>query len=168
MILLSAFLLLLLSIPDYMFQRWQYRESLKMSMEEVKRERKELDGDPLIKSRLRRRMHEIMTRDMLRNVPKADVVVTNPTHLAVALEYHRENMAAPYVTAKGEDQTALMIRRIAERNGVPIMENKPLARGLYQTTRAGDMVPVEYWEVVARILSKVMHINEERRKARQA
>ena len=168
MLIISALLLLFLSIPDYMFQRWQYRESLKMSVEEVKRERKELDGDPLIKSRLRRRMQEIMTRDMLRNVPKADVVITNPTHLAIALEYHRENMAAPQITAKGEDQTALMIRRIAERNGVPIMENKPLARALYQETRVGDMVPIAYWEIVAQILSKVMHINEERRKTQQA
>jgi flagellar biosynthetic protein FlhB len=167
MIIISALLLLLLSIPDYMFQRWQYRESLKMSVEEVKRERKELDGDPLIKSRLRRRMQEIMTRDMLRRVPEADVVITNPTHLAIALEYHRENMAAPQVTAKGEDQTAAMIRRIAEQNGVPIMENKPLARALYQETRVGDTVPAAYWEVVARILSKVMDINEKRRKARQ-
>ncbi|MDR0567647.1 MAG: flagellar biosynthesis protein FlhB [Spirochaetaceae bacterium] len=167
MIIISALLLLLLSIPDYMFQRWQYRESLKMSVEEVKRERKELDGDPLIKSRLRRRMQEIMTRDMLRRVPEADVVITNPTHLAIALEYHRENMAAPQVTAKGEDQTAAMIRRIAEQNGVPVMENKPLARALYQETRVGDIVPVAYWEVVARILSRVMDVNEKRRKERQ-
>ncbi|MDR0562950.1 MAG: flagellar biosynthesis protein FlhB [Spirochaetaceae bacterium] len=167
MIIITALLLLVLSIPDYMFQRWQYRESLKMSVEEVKRERKELDGDPLIKSRLRRRMQEIMTRDMLRNVPKADVVITNPTHLAIALEYHRENMSAPQVTAKGEDQTAFMIRRIAEQNGVPIMENKPLARALYQETRVGDIVPVAYWEVVAQILSKVMGINENRRRTQQ-
>jgi flagellar biosynthetic protein FlhB len=166
-LIISALLLLLLSIPDYMFQRWQYRESLKMSVEEVKKERKELDGDPLIKSRLRQRMHEIMTRDMLRNVPKADVVITNPTHLAIALEYHRENMTAPQVTAKGEDQTAFIIRRIAEQNGVPIMENKPLARALYQETKVGDMIPAAYWEVVAQILSKVMRINEERRRSQQ-
>ncbi|MDR2534696.1 MAG: flagellar biosynthesis protein FlhB [Treponema sp.] len=164
MIIISALLLLFLSIPDYMFQRWQYRESLKMSVEEVKRERKELEGDPLIKSRLRRRMQEIMTRNVARIVPNADVVITNPTHLAIALEYHRENMAAPQVTAKGEDQTAFMIRRIAEQNGVPIIENKPLARALYKETQVGDMVPEAYWQIVALILGKVMHINEERRK----
>jgi flagellar biosynthetic protein FlhB len=163
MIIITSILLLLLSIPDYMFQRWQHRQSLKMSMQEVKQERKDLDGDPLVKSRLRKRMHEIMTRDMLKTVPKADVVITNPTHFAVALEYHKENMAAPQVTARGEDREALMIRRIAEQNDVPIIENKPLARALYKETRVGDFVPVAYWQVVAQILSKVMSINEERR-----
>ncbi|MDR3333797.1 MAG: flagellar biosynthesis protein FlhB [Treponema sp.] len=165
MLIMSALLLLLLSIPDYMFQRWQYRESLKMTKQEVKEERKMYEGDPYVKSRLRSRMRELMTQNMAVNVPKADVVITNPTHFAVALEYNRENMAAPQVTAKGEDEMAFRIRRLAQDNNVPIVENKPLARALYAETEVGDMIPEAYWEVVALVLSKVMHINEERRNA---
>jgi flagellar biosynthetic protein FlhB len=165
MLIMSALLLLLLSIPDYMFQRWQYRESLKMTKQEVKEERKMYEGDPYVKSRLRSRMRELMTQNMAVNVPKADVVITNPTHFAVALEYNRENMAAPQVTAKGEDEMAFRIRRIAQDNNVPIVENKPLARALYAETEVGDMIPEAYWEVVALVLSKVMHINEKHRNA---
>ena len=166
MIILTSLLLLILSIPDYMFQRWQYRQSLKMSMQEVKQERKDLDGDPLVKSRLRRRMNEIMSRDMLRNVPEADVVIVNPTHFAVALLYDPEKMPGPQVIARGEDQTALMIRRIAEQNGVPVVENKPVARALYDATRLGEIVPDEFFEVLAPIFISVMKVNEERRKAK--
>jgi flagellar biosynthetic protein FlhB len=165
MLIISALLLLILSIPDYMFQRWQYRESLKMTKEEVKEERKMYEGDPLIRSRLRNRMREIMTRDMLKNVPKADVVITNPTHYAIALEYHFEKTDAPQVTAKGEDEIAFRIRRVAEQNGVPLVENKPLARNLYRETEVGDLVPLKYWEAVGKILIRVMDINEKRRVA---
>ncbi|MHB9291640.1 putative flagellar biosynthesis protein FlhB [Hollandina sp. SP2] len=165
MLIISALLLLLLSIPDYMFQRWQYRESLKMTKQEVKEEHKMYEGDPLIKSRLRSRMREILSQNMAINVPKADVVIINPTHVAVALEYNRTNMAAPQVTAKGEDEMAFRIRRIAQDHGVPLVENKPLARALYAETKVGDMVPEAYWEIVAVVLSKVMKINEERRRS---
>jgi flagellar biosynthetic protein FlhB len=163
MLIISALLLLLLSIPDYMFQRWQYRESLKMTKEEVKEERRMYEGDPYVRSRLRSRMREIMTRDMLQRVPQADVVITNPTHFAVALEY-RQSMAAPQVTAKGEDEIAFRIRRVAEQHGVPMVENKPLARALYANTEVGEPIPEAYWKLVAEILSKVWAINEERRK----
>jgi flagellar biosynthetic protein FlhB len=165
MLIISALLLMLLSIPDFMFQRWRYRESLKMSREEVKEERKMYEGDPQIKSRLRQRMQEIMSRNMIANVPKADVVITNPTHYAVALEYHAETMSAPRVTAKGADEMAFRIRRIADEAGVPRVENRPLARALYTETEVGDEVPLAYWSVVATILSKVMKINEKRRRA---
>ncbi|MDR0630387.1 MAG: flagellar biosynthesis protein FlhB [Treponema sp.] len=167
LLIIAALLLLLLAIPDYMFQRWQYRESLKMTKQEVKEEHKMYEGDPLIKSRLRSRMREILSQNMAINVPKADVVITNPTHVAVALEYNRTNMAAPQVTAKGEDEMALRIRRIAQDHGVPLVENKPLARALYAETKVGDMVPEAYWEIVAVVLSKVMKINEERRRAQR-
>ena len=163
MIIITAFILLLLAIPDYLFQRWQYRESLKMSVQEVKQERKDLDGDPLVKSRLRRRMHEIMSQQMLRNVPNADLVIANPTHFAIALEY-RKGMEAPQVTAKGEDSVALMIKDIAKENGVPIIENKPLARELYKEINVGDFVPPKYWEAIAIIYGSVDKINKERRK----
>ncbi|MDR1956125.1 MAG: flagellar biosynthesis protein FlhB [Treponema sp.] len=168
LLIISALLLLLLAIPDYLFQRWQYRESLKMTKQEVKEEHKMYEGDPLVKSRLRSRMREILSQNMAINVPKADVVITNPTHLAVALEYNRTNMAAPQVTAKGEDEMAFRIRRIAQDNGVPLVENKPLARALYAETKVGDMIPEAYWEIVAMVLSKVMKLNEERRRAERA
>jgi flagellar biosynthetic protein FlhB len=165
MLILSALLLLLLSIPDYMFQRWRYRESLKMSREEVKEERKMYEGDPYTRSRIRARMRELMTQNIAVNVPKADVVITNPTHFAVALEYRIGSMPAPMVSAKGEDEVAFRIRRIARDNGVPIVENKPLARALYGEAEVGETIPDRYWQIVATILSRVMHINEERRRA---
>jgi flagellar biosynthetic protein FlhB len=166
MLIISALLLLLLSIPDYMFQRWRYRESLKMSREEVKEERKMYEGDPYVRSRIRARMRELMTQNMAVNVPKADVVITNPTHFAVALEYQIGSLA-PQVTAKGEDELALRIRRIARDNGVPIVENRPLARALYADTEIGQIIPEAYWQVVALILSRVARINEKRRGAAQ-
>jgi flagellar biosynthetic protein FlhB len=162
--IITALLLMVLSIPDYMFQRWQYRESLKMSKEEVKEERKMYEGDPQIKARLKARMREILRANMAINVPKADVVITNPTHFAIALEYSRETMTAPQVTAKGEDAMALRIRQIAQEAGVPLVENKPLARALYAETEVGDTIPEKYWELVAVILSKVVKLNEERRR----
>jgi flagellar biosynthetic protein FlhB len=164
MLILSALFLLLLSIPDYMFQRWQHRESLKMSRKEVEEERKMYEGDPYVKARLRRRMRQILTKNMAINVAKADVVITNPTHFAVALEYRMGEGGAPVVTAKGEDEMAFRIRRIALDNGVPIMENKPLAQALYADTEVGDEVPEQYWEAVILVLKKVWAINEERRK----
>jgi flagellar biosynthetic protein FlhB len=167
LLIISALLMLLLSVPDYLFQRWRYREDLRMSREEVKEERRQYEGDPYVRSRIRARMRQMMTRNMAVNVSKADVVITNPTHFAVALEY-RPAMRAPQVTARGEDEVALLIRRIARDNGVPLVENRPLARALYAETEVGDFVPVAYWQVVAAILGKVMGINEERRREEAA
>ncbi|MDR2194769.1 MAG: flagellar biosynthesis protein FlhB [Treponema sp.] len=164
LLIISALFLLFLSIPDYMFQRWQYRESLKMSKKEVEEERKMYEGDPYVKARLRRRMRQILSKNMAINVAKADVVITNPTHVAVALEYHIGEGGAPIVTAKGEDEMAFRIRRIALDNEVPIVENKPLARALYADTKIGDEVPEQYWQAVILVLQKVWAINEERRK----
>ncbi|MDR0411298.1 MAG: flagellar biosynthesis protein FlhB [Treponema sp.] len=166
MLIIVALLLSALAIPDYMFQRWQYRESLKMSRKEVEEERKREEGDPMVRARLRRRMRQILTKNMAVNTAKADVVITNPTHFAVALEYHMGEGAAPIVTAKGEDEMAFRIRRIALDNGVPIVENKPLARELYMKTEVGDEVPEAYWNAVVLILRKVWAINEERRRNR--
>jgi flagellar biosynthetic protein FlhB len=147
--------MLVLSIPDYMFQRRQHRESLKMSRQELKEERRMYEGDPLIKSRLRERMRDLLVRNMMRAVPKADVVITNPTHYSVAIEYDRMVMEAPTVTAKGVDAIALKIREIAEENDVPLVENKPLARTLYQEVEIGDAIPEKYYEVMAIILAEV-------------
>jgi flagellar biosynthetic protein FlhB len=166
MLIICAVLLLVLSIPDIIFQRWRYKESLKMSLQEVKEERKMYEGDPQIRSRIRQRLREIMSQNMAANVPKADVVITNPTHFAVALEYNRDSMQAPQVIAMGEDEIAFRIRRVAQQNGVPIQEDKPLARALYAEVKIGDYIPVQYWSVVALILRRVMKINEERRRRR--
>ena len=150
-----AVALLALSVPDYLFQRRQYMESLKMSKQEVKEERKMQEGDPLVKSRIRERMREILARNMAANVPKADVVIANPTHFAVALEWDREKMAAPLVTAKGADELALRIRRIAQEAGVPVVENKPLARALYADVEIGDAIPEKYYQAIAAVLAHV-------------
>ena len=155
----SAIALLLLSIPDYMFQRFQHRQSLRMSRQEVKEERRMSEGDPLVRSRLRERMRELLTRNMMRSVPNADVVVTNPTHYAVAMEWNRRTMDAPTVTAKGMDNIALKIREIAEESNVPCIENKPLARALYAEVEIGDIIPEKYYEVMALVLAQVYKMN---------
>ncbi|MDR1249123.1 MAG: flagellar biosynthesis protein FlhB [Treponema sp.] len=162
MLLISAVLLLLLAIPDMLFQRWQYRESLKMSKQEVKEERKMYEGDPLIKSRLRQRMRELLSRNIAVTVPQADVVIANPTHFAVALEY-KPGMEGPMASAKGEDEVALRIRRIAVANGVPVVENKPLARALYADAVVGELIPEAYYRAVADVLAHVYRLNEKRR-----
>ncbi|GHT73131.1 flagellar biosynthesis protein FlhB [Spirochaetia bacterium] len=163
MLIICAVLLLVLSIPDILFQRWRHKESLKMSLQEVKEERKMYEGDPRIRQRIRQRMQEIMSRNMIANVPKADVVITNPTHFAVALEYNRDSMQAPQVTAKGQDEMAQRIKAIARENEVPIVENRPLARALYAETEVGDTVPLQYYEAVAAILSHVYNMDNRAR-----
>ncbi len=149
----------LLSIPiagvDYLFRRWEYEENLKMSKQEVKEERKQQEGHPLIKSAIRRRQREIAMKRMMAEVPKADVVITNPTHYAVALKYERGKMHAPKVVAKGVDNVALRIREIAVENGVPIEENPELARALYESCDVGDYIPEELYRAVARILARI-------------
>jgi flagellar biosynthesis protein FlhB len=155
-----AIVLLVLSLPDYLFQRWQHLESLKMSRQEIKEERKQYEGDPLIRSRLRERMREIMNRNMLAAVPRADVVITNPTHYSVALGWERESMAAPTVVAKGVDAVALKIREIASGAGVPLVENRPLARALYADVDIGEAIPEKYYEVMARILAEVYRLSQ--------
>jgi flagellar biosynthetic protein FlhB len=155
----ASLAMLVLSIFDYYFQRRQHLESLKMSRQEIKEERKMYEGDPLIKSRLRERMREILTRNMMRAVPKADVVITNPTHYAVALEYRRVEMEAPVVTAKGADNIALKIRELAEESSVPVVENRPLARALYDEVEIGEAIPEKFYEVLATILAEVYKLS---------
>ena len=151
----SSLAMLVVAIPDYMFQRRQHREALKMSRQELKEERRMYEGDPLIKNRLRERMRDLLTRNMMRAVPKADVVITNPTHYSIAIEYDRVVMEAPTVTAKGVDAIALKIREVAKENDVPLVENRPLARTLYQEVEIGDAIPEKYYEVMAIILAEV-------------
>ena len=164
LLLTAGILFLVISIPDYVFQRKQFMESLKMSKQEVKEEYKQLEGDPLVKSRLRQRMHEILSQNMAVNVPKADVVITNPTHYAIAMQWDRETMRAPMLTAKGADQLALRIKAIARENDVPIVENKPLARALYAEVEIGDIIPDEYYQALAVILARVYALDSRKSK----
>ncbi|MDC7220147.1 MAG: flagellar biosynthesis protein FlhB [Spirochaetales bacterium] len=150
---------LALAIPDMLYQQWQHKESLKMSKHEVKEEYKEMEGDPQVKAKLRQRMQEIRQAGMMQKVPDANVVITNPTHFAVALEYKQESMIAPVVVAKGQDNVAQRIKEIATENHVPIVENKPLARALFASVEIGDPVPEEYWRLVADILSTLMEVD---------
>jgi flagellar biosynthetic protein FlhB len=167
LIIICAILLLLLSIPDILFQRWRFREKNKMSRQEMKEEMKMYEGDPQIRGRIRSRFRELLKQNIAEAVPRADVVITNPTHYAVALEYHQETMPdGPMVTAKGADEAAARIRKLARENGVPMVENKLLARNLYDKVEVGDYIPQAYFMVVATILRKVMHINELRRKTK--
>ncbi len=155
----TAVLLLAFALPDYFFQRHQHRESLKMSKHEIMEEFKETEGDPLIKNRLRQRMQEVLSSSMARQVPEADVVITNPTHFAVALKWDNQTMHAPTVTAKGQDNLALRIKDIARLSDVPMIENRPLARALYDNVELGDEVPEEYWDIVSIVLAEIYRLN---------
>ena len=158
-LLQTAVLLVVFALFDYQFQRYRHRESLRMTRQETKEERKQQDGDPLVRSRLRQRMQAVLTSNMIRNVPQADVVITNPTHYAVALEYNSLRMNAPTVIAKGSDLVAQRIREVAYGNEVPIIENKPLARGLYNEVEIGDTIPEKFYEVVVTILAEIYKLN---------
>jgi len=154
-IIWSSVLLLLLSIPDYYFQKSEFMESLKMTKEEIKQELKETIGDPHVKSRLREMQREILMRNMVTEVPKADVVVTNPTHYAVALQYENETMEAPSVIAKGADSIALRIRNIAKENDITIIENRPLAQEMYNRLNVGDFVPEDLFYAVSLVYAEL-------------
>jgi flagellar biosynthetic protein FlhB len=162
LLLSTAIVLLFLSLFDYLFQRNQHREQLKMTKQEVKEERKQYEGDPQIRSRLRQRMQELMSRNLVQNVQTADVVVTNPTHFAVALAYDADRMNAPTVTAKGQDQIAHRMRTIADESDVPIIENKPLARALFAEVEIGEEVPERFYEAIAIVLREVYRMTGKR------
>ncbi len=154
-ILWSAAVMLVLAIPDYFFQKREFIESLKMTKEELKEELKETVGDPHIRARLREMQRDIVMKNMIREVPKADVVVTNPTHFSVALRYDRNTMPAPTVIAKGEDNMALRIRQIARENDIPIMENRPLAQEMYRRLDVGDIVPEDLFYAVSLVYAEL-------------
>jgi len=164
MLIIASLLMLILAIPDYMFQRWRFRERNKMTRYEIKEELKTYEADPQMQSRIRSRFRDLLRQNLSVAVPKADVVITNPTHLAVALQYDQKSMPGPMVVAIGADEMAARIRAIAQEYDVPLVENKPLAWNLYNDTNVGDIIPVKYWNMVAMILSKVWYLNEERRR----
>jgi flagellar biosynthetic protein FlhB len=166
LLIVTAVLLLVLSVPDYLFQRYQFMQQMKMSRLEVQEERKMDEGDPLVKNRIRARMRQLMSQNLREAVPRADVIITNPTHFACAVVYEQGKMEGPMLLAKGEDEMAQQIRRLAAENSVPIVENKPLARAIYAQVEVGDIIPILYWEAIAAILTKVMEINNARRRVR--
>jgi flagellar biosynthetic protein FlhB len=129
-----------------------------MTKQEVKEEYKQHEGDPMIRSRIRSIQMHMARRRMMKEVPKADVVITNPTHLAVALKYERGKMVAPVVLAKGAGHLAEKIREIARAGGIPIVEDKPLAQALYKTVEIGDVIPEEWYKAVAEILAYVYRL----------
>ena len=151
----SAFVLLILSFPDYMFQKRQHKKQLKMSKQEIKEEMKQLEGDPKIKNILMERMRELLSQNISKNVPLSDVVITNPTHYSIAIKYELFVMNAPTVLAKGKDEVALKIRELAKENNIPIMENKPLARALYAEVEVGDEIPYKYFKIFESIFIEV-------------
>ncbi|MFQ5506528.1 MAG: flagellar biosynthesis protein FlhB [Planctomycetota bacterium] len=153
--------LLAIGIVDLIYQRWQHQKDLRMAKQEVKDERKMTEGDPEIKARIKRAQRELARRRMMTEVPKADVIITNPTRYAVALKYERERMSAPMVTAKGTDELALKIREIARRHRVPIMEDPPLARTLYSAVKIGMEIPPRFYQAVATVLSHVLRLRPE-------
>ncbi|NCC25091.1 MAG: flagellar biosynthesis protein FlhB [Deltaproteobacteria bacterium] len=147
--------MLIIGIADLVYTRWDYEENLKMTKDEVKDERKQAEGDPKIKNQQKRKMMAVMQQRMLAKVPEADVVITNPTHFAVALKYNPMQAPAPIVLAKGVNHMAEKIKAIARENRVPIRENKPLARALYSSVQVGDVIPEEMYQAVAAILAQV-------------
>lgn len=152
----SSLALMALAGADYAYQVWQHEKELRMTREEVKKELRETEGDPFVKARLRQLGRSLARMRMMAEVPTADVVVTNPTHIAVALRYDINESPAPIVVAMGARKTALRIRKIAGESGVPIVENKPLARALFKTAQVGGPVPPALYVAVAEVLAFVI------------
>ena len=152
-----------IAILDFIYQKYEFTKSMRMTRQEVKDEYKQTEGDPQVKARIRKLRAERAQQRMMQSVPDADVVVTNPTHFAVALSYKMDNMAAPKLVAKGVDNLAFRIREIAEANQVPIVENPPLARALYATVELDAEIPVEHYQAVAEVISYVMQMKNNRR-----
>lgn len=151
----TAIPLLCITIFDVWQTRYSYNENMKMTKSEVKDERRQAEGDPVIKGKQRRKMMQVVQQRMMQNVPRADVVVTNPTHLAVALRYNASEAPAPVVLAKGADRLAERIKEVARENHVPIRENVMLARALYKSVEVGDMIPEELYKAVATLLASI-------------
>ncbi len=154
----ASFVLLGIAVVDYAYQKYDYEKNLKMSKQDIKDEYKKSEGDPLIKSRIRQRQREMAMRRMMSEVPKADVVITNPTHFAIALKYDETQADAPVVLAKGMDFVAQKIKMIAAEHKVEMVENRPLARAMYDQVEIGDRVPEEFFKAVAEILAYVYRI----------
>ena len=153
-----SLIFVVIGLVDFGYQKWKHLHDLRMSKQEVKDEMKQSEGDPQIKGQIRQKMREGARRRMMQDLPKADVVITNPTHFAVAVKYDKETAEAPYVLAKGADYVAANIKEIAKQNNIEIVENKPLARMLYYNVEIGDQIPPELYQMVAEVLAYVYSV----------
>ncbi len=144
-----------LALLDYLYQRWEWIQDLKMTKDEIKDEFKQMEGDPQLKARIRSLQMAAARQRMMQEIPRADVVITNPMHLAVALVYDKRRSAAPMVVAKGAGVVAANIKKVAREHGVPVVENKPLARMIYQLVKINEMIPVDLYQAVAEVLAYV-------------
>ena len=151
-------LFVIIGIADFGYQKWKHLHDLRMSKQEVKDEMKQSEGDPQVKGRIRQKMREGARRRMMQELPKADVVITNPTHFAVAIKYDKEKAEAPYVLAKGADYVAATIKEAAKVHKIEIVENKPLARMLYYNVEIGEQIPPELYQMVAEVLAYVYSV----------
>ena len=149
---------MIIAFLDFGYQKWKFHEDMKMTKQEVKDEYKNQEGDPQVKSKQKQRMREASMRRMMQQLPEADVVITNPTHYAVAIKYDPDRFDAPYVVAKGENYLAQRIKDVAKENHIEIVENKPLARMLYANVDVGGLVPPELYQAVAEVLAFVYHL----------
>ena len=154
----ASFVLLFISILDFIYQKYDYEKNLKMSKQDIKDEHKNSEGDPIIKSRIKQRQREMAMRRMMQEVPHADVVITNPTHYAIAIKYDDGEMDAPIIVAKGVDFVAQKIKLIANEHEIVMVENRPLARSLYDEVEIGDRIPEEFFKAIAEILAYVYRI----------
>lgn len=154
--------MLVLAVLDYAWQWWQHEQDLKMTKQEIKEEYKQMEGDPKIKSKIKEKQRKISMQRMMSSVPQADVVITNPTHYAVAIKYDPEVADAPVVLAKGRDYVALRIKKIAADNKVATVENKPLARALYDSVEAGEKIPIGLYHAVAEVLAFVYNLKNKK------
>ena len=164
MLVICGIFLVLVGIPDYFVQRKEFRRKNKMSKQEVTQEMKELDGDPEVKSYLDSAQKEMLRQNIPRAVKEADVVITNPTHYAVAVQWKREVSEAPSVTAKGEGMTAQNMKQIARENNIPMVENRPLARGLYTDVAIGAIIPEVYWRAIATVYGQINYMEKKNSK----
>lgn len=154
----ASIMLVAIALFDYLYERFEYEKQLKMSKQDIKDEYKNSEGDPLIKSKIKQRQREMAMRRMMSEVPSADVVITNPTHYAIALKYDENQMDAPKVVAKGTDFVAQKIKLIAKEHDVIMVENRPLARAMYDQVEVGQAVPEEFFKAIAEILAYVYRI----------
>jgi flagellar biosynthesis protein FlhB len=157
-----ALLLLFLAVLDYIWQRYKHFKDLRMSLQEMKEERKQQEGDPMVKSKIRSIQMEAARKRMMADVQEADVVVTNPTHLAVAIKYDPDTMVAPLVVAKGARKVAEKIKEIAKEHGIPIVENKPLARLMFKICKVGGEVPSDMYKAIAEVLAYVYRLRKDK------
>lgn len=161
----AAIIFVFLAAGDYAYQWWEYEKNLRMSKEDIKEEYKQTEGDPQVKGKIKERQQAQARRRMMQNVPNADVVIRNPTHYAVAIQYDPEKNSAPVVVAKGADHIALKIVEVAEANHVIVLENRPLARGLYDTVDLEQEIPEKFFKPVAGVLAYVYNLRERERRS---